>query len=254
MGVGTMGSRPTRRRRRRRRRLLCGSCSAVMLFTPTLAEAQSQSVAAPASTSGAPGRPSGTASTSATSALASAGATGTAAAVPTATLDPFIPTGTTPGSDLDNQREGLLNYYFIFIALAVIFLGLCAWLFHRRRRRLKARSQSRGRSALARDLHGWRAPRRWMHGRWRSVSHGIGLLPHHFQPARRPEHEPDEGVDEHGEPPPPYEPMHGRQHSGAALPPVTIPLRTLSRDGPLQPKPPDYHSVAVPSTDPGGRS
>ena len=91
-----------------------------------------------------------------------------------------------------------------------------------------------GQDALARDLDGWVNTRRWMHGAWR-----------HNQTAafvRR-----EEGLNEHGEAPPPYQPKSevtvGQEDAGTAQDSasgLTIPLRTLSRDAIEGSRPPEY--------------
>lgn len=93
-----------------------------------------------------------------------------------------------------------------------------------------------GQNALARDLDGWINTRRWFHGTWR-----------HNQTAafvRR-----EEGLNEHGEAPPPYRPKsdvtvtQGQEGTHDPASGLTIPLRTLSRDDIEQNRPPEYRET-----------
>lgn len=126
----------------------------------------------------------------------------------------------------------LVNYYFVFLALIIIVAGLAAFLIWRRRRKYGAILRAGRENALQRDLDGWdpvRARRRYWQGRWRSVD------------ASR-----EEGLNEHGEAPPPYVPktsdnengLGPREHGPA------VPLETLSREQ-AGLKPPDYTEVNV---------
>ncbi|KAF2874404.1 hypothetical protein BDV95DRAFT_592488 [Massariosphaeria phaeospora] len=131
--------------------------------------------------------------------------------------------------------EGVFNYYFLFLALLAVFIAVGLYFMQRHRKRRKERTRLSGNNALARDLDGWVNTRRWMHGAWR-----------HDQTAafvRR-----EEGLNEHGEAPPPYQPTGegtGSHRGSSALydaaSGLPIPLRTLSRDGVENTRPPDYH-------------
>ncbi|KAF2404048.1 hypothetical protein EJ06DRAFT_471777 [Trichodelitschia bisporula] len=114
----------------------------------------------------------------------------------------------------------MLNYYFVFAALLVMFMFLGAYLLHLRKKKIKERSRNSGHNALARDLDGWVGSRRWMYGNWRQAP-----------PPRQ------EGLNELGEAPPPYKPEPGQE-----LP--QIPLQTLARDPQDRASPPDYEAVA----------
>lgn len=144
----------------------------------------------------------------------------------------------TDSADVDRQRkESVFNYYFLFLAAFGVLIVVGLWWIHRRRKRRKEQMRLSGHNALARDLDGWVNTRRWMHGAWR-----------YNQPAfvRR-----EEGLDEHGEAPPPYQPkseatvaqgdIAAAQDATAGL---TIPLRTLSRDEIERSRPPGYEEVA----------
>lgn len=150
-----------------------------------------------------------------------------------------IPSSSSPDSnsdDLDDQRSGLLNYYFVFLALFVLLLCLGIYFIHKRKRARKQAFRNSGQNALARDLDGWTgAGRRWMVGHRREESRNT----------RREE----EGFNEFGEAPPPY--IHaskapGAQESGVEGSQVQIPLRTLSTrefERPATGKPPEYGEV-----------
>jgi hypothetical protein len=86
-----------------------------------------------------------------------------------------------------------------------------------------------GQNALARDLEGWAGTRRPAHVRsdqYQRSAHAMRA----------------DGLDEHGEAPPPYEPKNevtagARQVSGAE---VAIPLRTHAREERDRIRPPGY--------------
>jgi hypothetical protein len=126
-------------------------------------------------------------------------------------------------SDGDDQKSGLLNYYFVFLALFIGLLFLGVYFIHKRKRARKAAFQNSSQNALARDLGNWNNPRRWMHGNLRT----------------NPTHH--EGLNELGEAPPPYKAPEADATPGAE---PQIPLRTLSRSSANMPiKPPDYGEV-----------
>ncbi|MCJ1365385.1 hypothetical protein MMC16_004506 [Acarospora aff. strigata] len=126
--------------------------------------------------------------------------------IPTrATYDPLpTPTATalnpTEISD-DLPRTTLINYYFLLLFLLILIFLFLVWTFHRRRKQKRAASRNNRHNALARDLEGWLGNRRWVSyggngGRgWRDVIGGGGG----GQGQRQ------EGLDERGEAPPPYE-------------------------------------------------
>lgn len=156
----------------------------------------------------------------------------------------YTPTGTrdsAPGSHNDNNNNddddgvsGMASYYFVFLMLALCVVGVVVFLNFRRRRKLRVLMHhghdTRGAEAFQRrDLAG----RRYWQGRgWGSAN------------ASR-----EEGLNEHGEAPPPYVPKtpeeeEGRREAGqqAADGGPAIPLQTLSREG-AGLKPPDYEEA-----------
>ncbi|KAF2468435.1 uncharacterized protein BDR25DRAFT_180463, partial [Lindgomyces ingoldianus] len=150
-----------------------------------------------------------------------------------------IPFATPPADSSDTtqeRKEGVFNYYFLFLAIFGLLVAVSLWLIHRRRKRRKEQMRLSGQNALARDLDGWVNTRRWMHGSWRHNQTGF---------VRR-----EEGLDEHGEAPPPYEPKSettvgqdgvstNRQPAGG----LAIPLRTLQRDEIERSRPPEYQET-----------
>jgi hypothetical protein len=151
-------------------------------------------------------------------------------------LDPFL-AGSNPTTDRSDhdEDESVFNYYFLFLAVLGVLVGLLLWWLHWRRKQRKARMRRSGQDALARDLEGWTGTRRFYHG-----SYGR----HQVSYVRR-----QEGLDEHGEAPPPYqsksdttvdapsEQAHGTASS------LAIPLRTLPRDEGERARPPGYAAI-----------
>lgn len=157
-------------------------------------------------------------------------ASGSSTALPTSTND--------SDSDSDNDdghRDvgGLVNYYFVFLALFVIISGLGAFMMYRRKKKAMLMYRHGQSNALQQDVHQWdptRARRRHWQGRWRSTDE------------THDDRERNEGLNEHGEAPPPYMPK-GRNdeealhdHAGQGL---AVPLETLSREQ-AGLKPPGY--------------
>ncbi|KAL5116380.1 hypothetical protein ACEQ8H_005728 [Pleosporales sp. CAS-2024a] len=138
------------------------------------------------------------------------------------------------------HNASVLNYYFLFLfVLALVIAALVLWL-HRRKLERKQRLRQGGQHALARDLEGWAGARRFMHGRYRPYQASARLRP-------------EEGLNEHGEAPPPYEPKNqvtvgSVQGSGTE---VALPLQALTRDGHTR-APPDYSHENRPNILPGG--
>jgi hypothetical protein len=149
-----------------------------------------------------------------------------------------FPSGTSAvdsnSDDTDDQRTGLLNFYFVFLALFILLLVIGVYFIHKRKRARKMAFRNSGQNALARDLDGWTSSRRWMHG-------------HRREESRVPRRE--EGLNEYGEAPPPY--IHPakaaeehRMDVGGSQ--IQIPLRTLSvheYERPATGKPPGYREV-----------
>ena len=163
------------------------------------------------------------------------------------TLSPFPPGITPPApptTKQDHDTSSLVNLYFLILAFGVFILVIIYWFIHRQRREQRLLSVRRRQTALERDMQGWRGNRTWMYGGWRS-SAGHGM------------HRKEEGLDEHGMAPPPYEPstaestrgLASDQHdierqaratfgSHEAANNLAVPMRTLSRASTR--KPPGY--------------
>jgi len=172
----------------------------------------------------------------------------------TITNNDFFPTSTNAstnqGNDdpngIDNDPAHVFNYYFLLIAITIAVL-LLGFVFAGRRRKRKAmRHLNTRQEALRRDLEGWPRGRpgppgvntgqssRWATGtrNWRSRNDN-GVIRH------------DEGLDDLGEAPPPYNPgdkppsiaVGGRADyvsEGEAVDSrgeLSVPLRTLARNG-----------------------
>lgn len=159
-------------------------------------------------------------------------------------LFPLAGTTSSPSEPPNETRESLMNYYFLILAaFGVLVVVLLYWL-RQKRLKQKARLRMTGQTALARDLDGWGGGRRWVYGGyWRPNPNATA--------ARR-----EEGLNENGEAPPPYEPKTdaavvvdertGLPRDSATG--VTIPMRTLSRGAVESHRPPDYHAVIQAAT------
>lgn len=130
-----------------------------------------------------------------------------------------------------HTRESVFNYYFLFFALFVVIIAGALWWVHRRRKIQKEQMRISGQNALAQDLEGWYSTSHFIHG---------GYTRRQIAPFVRRE----EGLDEHGEAPPPY--LSKSEIAVVARGPeqpnsnVTIPLRTLPRDEIERVRPPVY--------------
>ncbi|KAF1977299.1 hypothetical protein BU23DRAFT_293723 [Bimuria novae-zelandiae CBS 107.79] len=141
-----------------------------------------------------------------------------------------------PGSSLPDQdpNERVFHYYWLILALFGVFVATFLWWINRRRRKRKEQMRLSGQNALARDMEGWINTRRWFHGAWRPNQTRAFL--------RR-----EEGLNEHGEAPPPYQAKddvtvtQGPPQDPASG--LSIPLRTLSRDEVDAGRPPDYRDM-----------
>ncbi|KAF2025891.1 hypothetical protein EK21DRAFT_26426, partial [Setomelanomma holmii] len=137
-------------------------------------------------------------------------------------------------SSTDHTRDAtVFNYYFLFLAAFAVLIAALLWWLHRQRKRRKEQMRLSGHNALSQDLEGWAGARRFMHGR-----HGR----YQTSLVRR-----EEGLNEHGEAPPPYQP---KSEDTVALEPTagaenaaspTIPLRTLPRGTATRAGPPEYN-------------
>jgi cbb3-type cytochrome oxidase subunit 3 len=149
-----------------------------------------------------------------------------------ASLPELFPAATGP-ADGHVHNGTVFNYYFLFLAALCVLLVALLWWVHRQRKRRKQQLHLNGQHALARDLEGWAGARRFMHGR-----HGQYLTPAH---TRR-----EEGLDEHGDAPPPYQPksdvtVETVQDPGRE---IAIPLQALLQNEHDRARPPGY-TVAV---------
>ncbi|TID16469.1 hypothetical protein E2P81_ATG11896 [Venturia nashicola] len=142
--------------------------------------------------------------------------------------------------DSDDPRSGLLNYYFVFLALFICLLVMGIYFLHKRQRARKQAFRNSGENALARDLDGWTGgPRRWIVGHRREESRNTS--------GSREE----EGLNEFGEAPPPYiqatkTPNEQERVEEGSQTQVQIPLNTLSRhesERSATGKPPEYGEV-----------
>jgi hypothetical protein len=151
----------------------------------------------------------------------------------------FLPVARSLGHRGDNENEdvSVFNYYFLFLAALGVLVALLLWWLHRRRRQRKAQTRRSGQTALAQDLEGWAGTRRFMQG-----SHARNEAAHV---------RPQEGLDENGEAPPPYQykseatayvSADGGHDPAASL---AVPLRTLSRDDTEHGRPPGYTTPVV---------
>lgn len=129
----------------------------------------------------------------------------------------------TDGAGYDSQQDGdrgILNYYFLLLAVFIIIIFIGYWAVARRRRNRLLRLQSLQQSALARDVHTWPGSGRGLGPRWRTAGADTSM---------------EEGLDERGEAPPPYlkepEPVH---HNGRE----EMELQHMPRQ---EGKPPEYH-------------
>lgn len=146
------------------------------------------------------------------------------------------------------NSTGLVNYYFVFLALIIAVVGAVVYLFIRKRHRARLRTRYSQQEALTRDLGGarpgggwsnWHPERtrgRYWQGRWRSAE------------ASR-----EEGLNEAGEAPPPYVPKRRSEEAQREATEPAVPLQTLSRDG-AGLKPPDYSEYHSHDPDPQARS
>ena len=140
----------------------------------------------------------------------------------------------TLDGDEDDRRGGLINYYFVFLAIFIVLAFLGIYFLNRRRQARRAAWRTSGENALRRDVEGWAGgmsnARRW----------------HRREESRR-----VEGLNEVGEAPPPYRPK-GEDMGGAEEGGPQIPMNTLARDGRERErdlaKPPEYEAVRADST------
>ncbi|KAH6881281.1 hypothetical protein BKA58DRAFT_371306 [Alternaria rosae] len=123
----------------------------------------------------------------------------------------------------ERQDVGFFNYYFLLLGVLVVLIAVAIWLIHRRKVRHRALWRQNGQQALARDVEAWPGTRR-LHGRCRATN-SVLLRP-------------PEGLNEHGEAPPPYQPKS--EATSTILP---IPLRILPAYESGRPLPPQYKAL-----------
>ncbi|PSN73432.1 hypothetical protein BS50DRAFT_582969 [Corynespora cassiicola Philippines] len=163
----------------------------------------------------------------------------TTSSVPTSTADPepippqLFPDASEKHGQEKTHSESAFNYYFLFLAIFGLLIAGALWWLHRRRRLRKEQMRMNGQTALERDLDGWVNTRRWFHGTWR----------HNQPPAimRR-----EEGLDENGEAPPPYQPSTGVTVAPTTQGPASnlaVPMTSISRGDLQLPRPPEYHDM-----------
>ncbi|KAL8697232.1 MAG: hypothetical protein Q9201_007233 [Fulgogasparrea decipioides] len=148
--------------------------------------------------------------------------------VPTNVASATATSESLPSNSDQDTDKGILNYYFLLLALLIILIGI-AYLFYARRKRQKiALSRRNGQRALARDLERWGGGGPWGPGRFRAPRTS----------PRQPRREREEGLDERGEAPPPYLPKEPEPaHYGGQGGNHDIPLQEMGRGSE---KPPDY--------------
>jgi hypothetical protein len=158
--------------------------------------------------------------------------------------------GSTDGSSYYpmGSWSGYQNYYFVSIALVLCALGVALYFWIKRKRAPQLAQNRWGSSGAAPPGHGparltdpnapWDAShtrRRYWQGRWR----------------QEPRHHVEEGLNEHGEAPPPYIPKTQLNGGGPETNPdggPAIPLQTLSREDAGLSKPPDYTPATTTTT------
>lgn len=143
--------------------------------------------------------------------------------------------------DEDHPLKGVVfNYYFLFLALLAVLIAAGLWWLRLNKNRKKQQMRLSGQNALARDLEGWPSARRFLHGR-------LGRNQNPIQSRTQTRRE--EGLDENGEAPPPYQPKtevavsHEPVAEGEHTSTIAIPLRTLQRNSNEQMRPPVYTSA-----------
>lgn len=131
--------------------------------------------------------------------------------------DDSAPRGSAPPNS-----SGLLNYYFLLLAILILIFFLVYHTISRRRKRRNAHLRSTGQTALARDLEGWPGSRTRAGARRGTATS-----------------EPEEGLNERGEAPPPYAHKMPEEAVLREQGDRGVPLRELGER-----KPPDYEEGA----------
>ncbi|KAH7082949.1 hypothetical protein BKA63DRAFT_140260 [Paraphoma chrysanthemicola] len=128
----------------------------------------------------------------------------------------------THSSNEHIRDESVFNYYFLFLIVFAVLIAALLWWLHKQRKRRKEQLRLSGHNALSQDLEGWVGARRFMHGRYGGNQAAF---------RRR-----EEGLDEHGEAPPPYQSKNevSVSHDTTPAAPTStepaVPLRVLTRE------------------------
>ncbi|KAI4654193.1 uncharacterized protein J4E78_007238 [Alternaria triticimaculans] len=124
----------------------------------------------------------------------------------------------------ERQNASFYKYFYLLLGMLAGLILVAIWLIRRRKvRHLTIRRQN-GQQAPAGGVEAWPGTRRFLHGRCRATD-SVLLRP-------------TEGLDEHGEAPPPYQPK-----SEVNSTTIAIPLRVLSADGSERSLPPQYKAL-----------
>jgi hypothetical protein len=140
---------------------------------------------------------------------------------PAATSD--TPPNFDQGTDDNDGHDGLLNYYFVFLALFIVLGFLGAYFLNRRRLRLKQSQLERGQHALRSDIE------------------GSGNVSNATRWCRREESRRVEGLNEQGEAPPAY----AKEAKGSVVDGVAIPMNAVMRDREGEDRKPPEYQVAI---------
>ena len=124
----------------------------------------------------------------------------------------------------ERNNTSFYKYFYLLLGMLAGFILVAIWLIHRRKVRRRALWPQNGQQASARDVEAWPGTRRLLHGRCRATNSVL---------LRQ-----TEGLDEHGEAPPPYQ-----AKSEVSSTTIAIPLRILSADGSERSLPPQYKAL-----------
>ena len=174
--------------------------------------------------------------------------TSTSTSLPDEPDPPGLRPATKSSSDQDERNDEVFNFYFLFLILFGVLLAAVFWWLHRHKKRRKEQLQLGGQHALARDLEGWASTRRFMHGRYGRNQQAAII-------------QREEGLDERGEAPPPYQARdqgttsHSlAQGRNTGIGAVAVPLRTLRRSNSDRANPPAYQNPVQSSENETARS
>lgn len=158
--------------------------------------------------------------------------TSLAMGLPTHESPPQLFDSATDPDDDPGTTSSVFNYYFLFLVVFGVLVGVLLWWLRRRKLQQKEQMRRNGQHALARDLEGWAGLRRYGPG---------GVVQGQIPGAVRRQ----EGLDEHGDAPPPYQPKSEydvASTSAATNGQLDIPLRALSQDPAQRSLPPGYNT------------